>query len=109
MNILGEVKGKNAIIIDDIVATAGSLVEAAGALKKAGAGDIYAAITHPVLSGPARKRIESSHIKKLFVTNTIPMNGARKHPKIKPLSIAPLLAEAIKRIHNEESISCLFD
>lgn len=109
MNILGEVKGRNAIIIDDIVATAGSLVEAAGALKKAGAKDIYAAISHPVLSGPAIKRIETSHIKRLFVTNTIPIDGARKHAKIKALSIAPLLAEAIKRIHNEESVSCLFD
>ncbi|MFC1624648.1 ribose-phosphate diphosphokinase [Candidatus Omnitrophota bacterium] len=108
MNILGEVKGKNAIIIDDIVATAGSLVEAANALKKAGAKDIYASITHPVLSGPAIKRIDSSLIKKLFVTNTIPVEDGKKHKKIKALSIAPLLAEAIKRIHNEESVSCLF-
>ena len=109
MNILGEVKGRNAIIIDDIVATAGSIVEAAGALKKAGAKDIYAAITHPVLSGPAIKRIDASSIKRMFVTNTIPLHDGKKHKKIKVLSIAPLLAEAIKRIHNEESVSCLFD
>ena len=111
MNILGEeeVKGRNALIIDDLVATAGSLVEAAGALKKAGAKDIYAAITHPVLSGPAIKRIEKSHIKKLFVTNTIPVEDGKRHKKITVLSIGPLLAEAIKRIHNEESVSCLFD
>lgn len=109
MNILGEVKGKNALIIDDLVATAGSLVEAAAALKKAGAKDVYAAITHPVLSGPAIKRIESSFLKKLFVTNTIPVENGKKHKKIKVLSIAPLLAEAIKRIHSEESVSCLFD
>jgi len=109
MNILGEVKGMNALIIDDLVATAGSLVEAANALKKAGAKDIYAAITHPVLSGPAIKRIEASPLKKLFVTNTIPVEDGKKHKKVKVLSIAPLLAEAIKRIHNEESISCLFD
>ncbi|MBU3911724.1 MAG: ribose-phosphate pyrophosphokinase [Candidatus Omnitrophica bacterium] len=109
MNILGEVKGKNALIIDDLVATAGSLVEAAAALKKAGAKDVYAAITHPVLSGPAIKRIEPSFLKKLFVTNTIPVENGKKHKKIKVLSIAPLLAEAIKRIHNEESVSCLFD
>ncbi|MBU0759833.1 MAG: ribose-phosphate pyrophosphokinase [Candidatus Omnitrophica bacterium] len=109
MNILGEVKGKNALIIDDLVATAGSLVEAAATLKKAGAKDVYAAITHPVLSGPAIKRIEPSSLKKLFVTNTIPVENGKKHKKIKVLSIAPLLAEAIKRIHSEESVSCLFD
>ena len=111
MNILGEeeVKGRNVLIIDDLVATAGSLVEAAGALKKAGAKDIYAAITHPVLSGPAIKRIEKSQIKKLFVTNTIPVEDGKRHKKITVLSIGPLLAEAIKRIHNEESVSCLFD
>lgn len=109
MNILGEVKGKNALIIDDLVATAGSLVEAATALKKAGSKDVYTAITHPVLSGPAIKRIESSPIKKVFVTNTIPVEDGKKHKKIKVLSIAPLLAEAIKRIHNEESVSSLFD
>ena len=109
MNILGEVEGKNAIIVDDIAATAGSLVEAAAALKRQGAKDVYAAITHPVLSGPALKRIASSAIKKLFVTNTIPVEDGKRHKKIKVLSIAPLLAEAIKRIHNEESVSCLFD
>ena len=111
MNILGEeeVKGRNALIIDDLVATAGSLVEAAGVLKKAGAKDIYAAITHPVLSGPAIKRIEKSQIKKLFVTNTIPVEDGKRHKKITVLSIGPLLAEAIKRIHSEESVSCMFD
>ncbi len=108
MNILGEVKGMNALIIDDIVATAGSLVEAANALKKAGAKDVYAAITHPVLSGPAIKRIDNSSLKKVFVTNTIPLDNGKRHRKIKVQSIGPLLAEAIKRIHNEESISSLF-
>jgi len=111
MNILGaeEIKGRNVLIIDDLVATAGSLVEAASALQKAGAKDIYAAITHPILSGPAIKRIEDSPIKQLFVTNTVPVEDGKKHKKITVLSIAPLLAEAIKRIHKEESISCLFD
>ncbi|MDP8230415.1 MAG: ribose-phosphate pyrophosphokinase [Candidatus Gorgyraea atricola] len=111
MNILGEeeVKGRHVLLVDDLVATAGSLVEAAGALKRAGAKDVYAAITHPVLSGPAIQRIEKSAIKKLVVTNTIPVEDGKKHKKIKVLSIAPLLAEAIKRIHNEESVSCLFD
>jgi ribose-phosphate pyrophosphokinase len=108
MNILGDIKGKNLIIVDDLVATASSLVEAAAALKKQGGKEIYAAITHPVLSGPAIKRINDSVIKKLFVTNTIPVENGKRHKKIEVLSIAPLLAEAIKRIHNEESVSCLF-
>jgi len=109
MNILGDIKGKNVIIVDDLVSTASSLVEAAMALKKQGAKEIYAAITHPVLSGPAIKRISGSSIKKLFVTNTIPVENGKKHKKIEVLSIAPLLAEAITRIHNEESVSCLFN
>jgi ribose-phosphate pyrophosphokinase len=109
MNIMGEVKGKNAIIVDDLVATAGSLVEAAVALREHGAGDIYAAITHPVLSGPALERLESSALKHIAVCDTIPVEDAKKHPKVKVLSVAPLLAEAIKRIHREESVSCLFD
>ena len=109
MNIMGEVRGKNAIIVDDIAATAGSLVEAATALKKAGAGDIYATVTHPVLCGPAIERIVTSPIKELCVTNTIPVKDGKLNDKIKVLSVAPLLANAIKRIHNEESISILFD
>jgi len=109
MNILGNIKSKNVIIVDDLVSTASSLVEAALALKKQGAKEIYAAITHPVLSGPAIKRISTSCIKKLFVTNTIPVENGKKHKKIEVLSIAPLLAEAITRIHNEESVSCLFN
>jgi ribose-phosphate pyrophosphokinase len=109
MNIMGEVKGKNAIIVDDLVATAGSLIEATGALKKHGAKDIYAAITHPVLSGPALKRIENSALKQTTVCDTIPLGDSKVHPKIKVLSVASLLAEAIKRIHREESVSCLFD
>ncbi|NQS99630.1 MAG: ribose-phosphate pyrophosphokinase [Candidatus Omnitrophica bacterium] len=109
MNILGEVEGKNAILIDDLVATAGSLVEAAQALKKHGVKDIYAAITHPVLSGPALERIEKSALKQLVVCDTIPVEDSKAHPKIKVVSIASLLADAIKRIHREESVSCLFD
>jgi len=108
MHILGEVKGRNAVIVDDIVATAGSLVEAAAALKKEGAKDIYATITHPVLSGPAIGRLKKSSIKELIVTNTIPLGAKKKIKTIKALSIGPLLAEAINRIHNEESVSSLF-
>jgi len=109
MNIMGEVKGKNVIIVDDIVATAGSLVEAAAAVKNAGAKDVYAAITHPTLCGPAIERIAASQLKELVVTNTIPIEESKAIDKIQVLSIAPLLANAIKRIHNEESISILFE
>ena len=109
MNILGEVEGKNAIIVDDLVATAGSLVEATQALKQHGAQDIYAFITHPVLSGPALERTENCALKELVVCDTIPVEDSKLHPKIKILSVASLLGEAIKRIHREESVSCLFD
>ena len=108
LHIMGDVQGKNAIIVDDLVATAGSLVEAVGALKKAGALVVYAAITHPVLAGPAISRIEQSSLMELAVTDTIPLNDSKKHPKIKVLTVASLLGEAIKRIHNEESVSSLF-
>jgi len=109
MNIMGEVQGKNIIIVDDIVATAGSLVEGANALKNAGAKDVYATITHPVLCGPAIERLSASPIKELVVANTIPIEESKMTDKIKVLSIAPLLASAIKRIHEEESISILFE
>ena len=110
MHIMGDVNGKNVILVDDIVATAGSLAEASRALKKNGAKDIYAAITHSVLCGPAIERLESSEIKELVVTDTIPLpEDMKKNGRIKQLSVAGLLAEAIKRIHNEESISALFE
>jgi len=109
MNILGEVKGKNAILVDDIVATAGSLVEACTAVKNAGAKDVYATITHPVLCGPAMERITKSQLKELVVTDTIHIDDSKIVEKVKVLSVAPLLASAIKRIHNEESISILFE
>ncbi|MDP2939619.1 MAG: ribose-phosphate pyrophosphokinase [Candidatus Omnitrophota bacterium] len=110
IHILGEVKEKNAVIVDDLIATGSSVIEAVEALSKAGALDIYAAISHGVLSGDAIKRIDKCKaLKELVVTNSIPLSDHKKHPKIKVLSIADLLAEAIKRIHNEESVSCLFD
>ncbi len=110
MHILGEVEDNNAIIVDDLIATGSSLVEAAEALKKAGAKNIIAAITHGVLSGPAIERIDKcKHLKELLITDSIPLPKEKKHPRIKVLSIADLLGEAIKRIHNEESVSCLFD
>ncbi len=108
MHIMGDVKGKNAVITDDMVATAGSLVEAVEAIKKAGAKDVYAAITHAVLCGPAIERLKKSRLKELVVTDTIPMAEDKKLDRIKVLSVASLLGEAIKRIHEEESISVLF-
>lgn len=110
MHLLGEVEGKNAIIVDDLIATGSSLVEAVEALHKAGAKSIIAAITHGVLSGPVIERIDKcKHLKELLITDSIPLTEEKKHPRIKVLSVAGLLGEAIKRIHNEESVSCLFD
>ena len=108
MNILGEVKGKNVVIVDDLVATAGSLVEAVKALKENGAKEIWAAITHPVLSGPAVQRLQNSALKELVVTDTISLPQEKRLSRLKVLSVASLLAEAIRRIHAEESVSSLF-
>jgi len=109
MNIIGEVAGKTAIMLDDMVDTAGTLVQGAKALQNRGSTKIYACCTHPVLSGPAIGRINESPIDELVVTNTIPLNDeARSCPKIKVLSVAELLGETIKRIHNGDSVSTLF-
>jgi ribose-phosphate pyrophosphokinase len=109
MNIIGEVEGRQAIILDDMVDTAGTLTQAAVALINRGATEIYACCTHPVLSGPALERIASSPINKLVVTNTIPLkNGAEKSGKVIVLSVAELLGETIKRIYNSHSVSTLF-
>ena len=109
MNIIGEVEGKTAIILDDMVDTAGTLTHAAAALKERDAKNIYACCTHPVLSGPAIQRIEVSPIDHLVVTNTIPLSkNAQESPKITMLSVAQLLGETIKRIYNSDSVSTLF-
>jgi len=109
MNILGNVKGRNCILVDDLIATGSSLIEAGQALEKAGAKEIYAAVVHGVFSGDAIKRIEKSNLKEFIVTNTIPLPKEKQGRGIKVLSIAPLLGEAIGRIHKEQSVSCLFD
>jgi ribose-phosphate pyrophosphokinase len=110
MNILGKVKGKNAILVDDLVATGGSLTEAIHALKEMGVDKVYAAVSHGVLSGPAIDRFkECKDLEELVISDSIPLSKAKRIPKIKQLTVAPLLAEAIKRIHNEQSISCLFE
>ena len=108
MNIIGDVEGKNVVIVDDLVSTAGSLVEAVRALKEAGTLEIYAAIVHPVLVGEAISRIKNSDLNELIVTNSIPMGPEKCIDKIRQLSVAPLLAEAIGRIHRNESVSSLF-
>ncbi|MCP4649338.1 MAG: ribose-phosphate pyrophosphokinase [PVC group bacterium] len=108
MNILGEVEGKTVIIIDDMIATAGSITEAANAIKKKGAKKVVAGVTHGIFSGPALERIDKSALEEVVVTDTIPINNGNTHYKIKVLGVASLLAEAIKRIHNEESVSSLF-
>ncbi len=110
MHILGEVEGKDALIVDDLIATGSSLIEAAETLKKAKARSIQAAISHGVLSGPAIERIDKCKaLERLFITDSIALDDSKKHPRIKVLSVANLLGEAIKRIHNEESVSSLFD
>lgn len=110
MHLVGEVAGMRALILDDMVDTAGTLTEAAEALLKHGATEVYACATHPVLSGPAIKRLKESHIKKLVCTDTIPLTEeAKASGKIEVLSVAGLLAEAIRRIHYHDSVSSLFD
>lgn len=109
MNIIGEVEGKTAILIDDIIDTAGTICLAADALKKKGVKEVYACCTHPVLSGPAMERLEKADIKEVVVTNTISLEKRNPPEKIKVLSVAPLMGEAIVRIHEQLSISKLFE
>lgn len=109
MNVIGDVKGKTAVILDDMIDTAGTLTEAVHAVLDHGAREVYAAATHGVLSGPAIERLEKSPIQRVIVTDTIPLSEeAAKCKKITQLSVADLLAEAIYRIHNYDSVSSLF-
>jgi ribose-phosphate pyrophosphokinase len=110
MHIIGDVKGKVAFIVDDMIDTAGTLLEATNALLREGAREVHACCSHPVFSGPAAKRINESAIKSIVTTDTIPLpDGLQNSPKIKILSVAPLLGEAILRINRETSVSSLFD
>ncbi|HZV90914.1 MAG TPA: ribose-phosphate pyrophosphokinase, partial [Candidatus Nitrosocosmicus sp.] len=108
MNVIGEVEDKNVIIFDDIVSTASTLVEAARAVREAGAREVYAACTHGVLCGDAMERIQASDVKELVITDSIPHAPGTLPAKIRMLSVASLLGEAIRRIHDEESLSSLF-
>ncbi len=109
LNIIGDIKGKNCVIIDDLVDTAGTLTEVAKLLMKEGAREVFACATHGVLSGPAIERLEDSPISELIITNTIPLPTEKQISKIKVLSVAGLLGEAILRIHEDSSVSTLFE
>ncbi len=108
MEIIGNVEGKTAILVDDIIDTAGTMVKAAEALMERGAKEVYACATHGVLSGPAIDRLKSSCIKEVVLTDTIPLAEEKKFEKVKVFPIAPLFAEALRRIHSEHSVSILF-
>ena len=108
MNLIGDVKDKDVVVIDDMIDTAGTLIQAVEAVKREGARRILAAAVHGVLSGPAIKRIEASALEEVVITNSVPLTPDKANPKIHVLSVAPLLAEAIRRIHDEESVSTLF-
>jgi ribose-phosphate pyrophosphokinase len=109
MNIIGDVSGKDVLLVDDLIDTGGTFISAIKALKEKGANTIYGAVTHAVLSGNAIEKIENSEISKLYITDSIPMKKDIKTSKIVVRSAANLLAEAIRRTHNHESISSLFD
>jgi ribose-phosphate pyrophosphokinase len=109
MHVIGDVRGRNCVLLDDIIDTAGTLVKTAKALMESGANKVYACASHAVLSGPAIERIHASHLEQVVVTNTIPLSEeARNEPKIKVLTIAGLIARAIQSIHEESSVSKLF-
>jgi ribose-phosphate pyrophosphokinase len=109
LRIVGDVKDRTAVLVDDIVDTAGSLVQTVAALRREGAARVLAAITHPVLSGPAVKRIEEAELEHLIVTDSIPLRAeAAASSRITTTTVSHLLAEAIRRTHNEESVSSLF-
>ncbi len=109
MNIIGDVEGKRCILIDDMIDTAGTITNAANALKDLGAKNVYACCTHGVLSGPAMERINKSAIEELVMLNTIPLSKEKDCVKIRSISVAPLFAEAIKRIYDDKPISKLFE
>ena len=109
MHVIGEIEGRNCVIMDDMIDTAGTLVKAAEVLKARGAKSVYAYCTHPIFSGPAIDRITASELDEVVVTNTIPLSAAASAcTKIRQLSVAPLIGETIQRIANGESVMSLF-
>ena len=108
MNVIGDVKDKTVILMDDMVDTAGTICNAANAMKDLGAKEVYACATHPILSGPAIERIEKSAIKEMVLLNTIPLPPEKQIDKIKTLSVAPMFAEAMIRVFTNTSLNGLF-
>jgi len=108
LDMVGDVRGKTAVIVDDMISTGGTLIEAAEMLVERGAAEVYACATHGIFAGGAADLIQASCIKEVITTNTIPLADGRRRSKIHPISVAPLLAEAIRRIHRHESVSALF-
>ena len=108
-HIVGDVEGKIAVVVDDMISTGVSIVGAVSVVKSHGAGDVYVGTTHPVLCGPAPKRLSESPIRELVVTNSLPLSPEQRLPNMRVVSVAPLLGEAIRRIHRNESVSYLFD
>jgi ribose-phosphate pyrophosphokinase len=108
MNVIGDVRGRRAIIVDDEIDTAGTLVEIVRALEREGVTEIYACATHGVLSDPAVDRIGASSLREVVLTDSVPLPERKRLPKITTLSVAPLIGEAIKRIHRGESVGALF-
>jgi ribose-phosphate pyrophosphokinase len=109
LQVIGELEGKRAVLVDDIIDTGGSIVSAAEAVQESGVSEVYAYATHPVFSGSAVDRLQASSIREVVVTDTIPLPESKRRPKIRVLSIAPVLAEAIRRVHEQVSVSTLFD
>ena len=109
MNVIGEVDGKVALTVDDEIDTGSSLVGVVDALLKRGVKEVYSCCTHPIFSGPAIERLAANPVKEVVVTNTVPVNGAKRLDKVTVLSIAPLLGEAIRRIHTGQSIGAMFE
>jgi ribose-phosphate pyrophosphokinase len=108
MNVIGEVRGRNAIVVDDEIDTAGTLLEVVRALDREGVREIYACATHGILSGPAVERIAESGVREVVITDSIPLPPEKRLPQITTLSVAPLVGEAIRRIHRGESVGALF-
>ena len=109
MNIIGDVEGKRAVLLDDMIDTAGTIVKAAEVLEKFGAKEIYACATHPVLSGPAIERLQISAIKEVVVADTISLPKEKQIPKIKVLSISSLFAQAVLNVYENKTVSALFE
>ena len=109
MSLIGEVEGKTALVVDDEIGTGGTVVATANVLREHGAEEIYCAVTHPVLAGEASKLLDDSIVSEIVVTDTMPVPPEKMGPKIKVISMAPMLGEAIHRIHSGLSVGAMFD